>query len=216
MEFDRQGGIAVPRAASRSSDRTVRSDCPGRYSSAEKAQRYSVNDCIDALVEREGGYASFTDRPSDRGGPTRAGITLPALSDWLRRPATVADLKALTTDQIREFYRVLFYAPFACISADKLRNFLFDYAVNSGLSTAVKALQAACKVPTDGELGPQTVAALKVADPSLLFSCVFRDRLQRVLQLVFNDPDIHTFLIAHPHAQLWNLSGWIRRIAEFI
>ena len=175
-----------------------------------------MNDCIAALVEREGGYDIFTDRPSDRGGPTRAGITLPTLSCWLGHPATADELKALTHEQIHQLYANLFYAPFAEITDEKLRTFLFDYAVNSGVTAVIHVLQHCLNVPVDGELGPKTLAAAGAADPHALFSCVFQDRLARFLHLALGESDVHAFLIAHPQSQLWNLAGWTRRLAEFI
>ena len=46
---------------------------------------------IDALLNVEG-WPQYTNRPSDKGGPTKGGITLPALSEYLGRPATIEEL----------------------------------------------------------------------------------------------------------------------------
>nr|WP_222532573.1 glycosyl hydrolase 108 family protein [Azospirillum sp. 412522] len=40
---------------------------------------------IDTILRREG-WPRYTDRPSDRGGPTKGGITLATLTNWRKRP----------------------------------------------------------------------------------------------------------------------------------
>ena len=45
---------------------------------------------------------------------------------------------------------------------DEFAHLMIDYAVHSGSSTAIKALQSFLRVPADGALGPVTLAALKV------------------------------------------------------
>lgn len=60
---------------------------------------------LKRTLKIEGGYS---DREEDRGGPTNLGVTLETLDRWFRRihgrPATIADLKALTEAQAETLY----------------------------------------------------------------------------------------------------------------
>jgi len=53
-----------------------------------------IEDIINGILDREGD--KYTENPDDAGGPTKWGWTIPALSDYLGRPATVTDIKNLT------------------------------------------------------------------------------------------------------------------------
>src|SRR5688500_7220555 len=89
---------------------------------------------IDMILRHEGGR--FTDDPTDAGGPTRWGITIPVLSQFLGRKATKADIIALTMDTASRIYRMLFVAPFSRLP-DPLRVNVIDMGVNAGQKRAV-------------------------------------------------------------------------------
>ncbi len=61
-----------------------------------------VDGIIARVIARES--PEFTNNPSDSGGPTKYGITQGALSRFLRRPATVAEVQSLDAVSAREFY----------------------------------------------------------------------------------------------------------------
>lgn len=110
-------------------------------------------DIVELILVAEG--SAYTNDPADAGGPTRHGITLPVLSLWLGRKATVADVQSLSAETARQIYRALFVAPFATLP-DPLRVNVIDFGVNAGQTAAVRLLQQVVGATVDGKLGPQT------------------------------------------------------------
>lgn len=106
------------------------------------------------VIGVEGGYASD---PRDSGGPTKFGIS--------QRAYPNEDIANLTRKRAVELYRRDYWYP---IRGDDLPVAvglcLFDYAVNSGVETAIKAVQRVALVPADGVMGPVTIAALHHLD----------------------------------------------------
>jgi lysozyme family protein len=109
------------------------------------------------VLAHEGGYS---DDPRDPGGATNLGVTLGTLSGWLGRPATKAEVRALTPAAVAPIYRRAYWDR---IRGDDLPAGIdyaaFDFAVNSGVTRAVMALQRALDVADDGRPGPLTLAA---------------------------------------------------------
>jgi lysozyme family protein len=70
------------------------------------------------------------------------------------------DIRNLTIDQAKAIYLRDFWNPIG--NADDAIKFqVFDFAVNSGVQTAIRKLQAAIGVPDDGHWGPVSAAKLK-------------------------------------------------------
>ena len=104
---------------------------------------------FDRLLGHEGGYVNH---PDDPGGETNWGIS--------KRSYPSVDIKALTRLQAKEIYRRDFWDPLGDAPA-AVKFQAFDFAVNSGIQTAVRKLQAAIGVADDGHWGP--VSARKLA-----------------------------------------------------
>lgn len=153
---------------------------------------------IQATIAREGGYV---DHPADRGGPTNLGITLPVLTDWLGRGATVAELKALTPADAEKIYQARFLdgPGISKIPDETLRAVVFDAAVNHGPVRAIKMLQEAIGATPDGILGPETVR--KATDLGTRLAPRF---LARRMRFFAN-------LARKDEAQRVFLAGWILR-----
>ena len=112
----------------------------------------AFDQAFDRLMAHEGGY---TNNPADPGGETNWGIS--------KRSYPNVDIKNLTRDQaaaiyLRDFWQPLGDAP----PAVKFQ--AFDFAVNSGIQTAVRKLQAAIGVADDGHWGPLSAAKLASMD----------------------------------------------------
>ena len=124
----------------------------------------------------EGG---FSNNPKDPGGATYRGITLRAFEDYRRRPCTIAELKALTDQEVSDFYHQLYWPS---VLGDALPSgvdlMLFDGAVNVGRGRSVTFLQQALKLDdVDGVLGPDTLkAALAVQDRAGLVADIAQAR----------------------------------------
>lgn len=193
-----------------------------------------VDDLIDRILEREGGYV---DHPADRGGPTNFGITIASLAAWRAAEeggpvVTADDVRALTPAEARQIYRSRYItAPgyprlwaergISAVSSahGALIEAAIDVGVHSGAAAGVKALQSALglSLNIDGRLGPATVAAF--ASISERGAIEARSRLliaraRALVEIAIGDVDARMFLATHPAAQLHNLRGWIARLAR--
>ena len=127
-----------------------------------------VDELIDALIDREGGYANH---PSDRGGPTKYGIT----EAVARAHGYSGAMRDLPRDEAAAIYKRLYWLRprfdqvakrSSAVAAE-----LFDTGANMGPAVAATFLQRALSalnrdrsdypdlVP-DGRIGPATLAAL--------------------------------------------------------
>ena len=127
-----------------------------------------VDDLIDALIEREGG---FSDHPADKGGATRFGIT----EAVARAQGYRGSMRQLPREEAAAIYTRRYWLrprfdEVARRSA-RLAAELFDTGVNMGPAVATTFIQRALTalnrnggdypdlVP-DGRIGPRTLAAL--------------------------------------------------------
>lgn len=122
----------------------------------------SFDVAINRLLTNEGGYVN---NPKDPGGETNWGITI----GFARANGYAGDMHAMTREQAIALYRAGFWN---LIDGDELPDLLgfqvLDFAVNSGISTAIRKLQSAAGVADDGRFGPVSIAALKAIPPSVL------------------------------------------------
>lgn len=113
---------------------------------------------LAATLKHEGGWA---DHPKDPGGATMKGVTLATFRKHFGVERTADDLRAITDEQLRAIYRAGYWD---VVQGDRLPAgvglAVFDYGVNSGPATAVKALQRVVGAEPDGIVGPKTLAAI--------------------------------------------------------
>lgn len=143
---------------------------------------------FDRLIGHEGGYVND---PKDPGGETNWGIS--------KRSYPHLNIRALTRDDARAIYRRDFWDR---IHAERLPFSvafqLCDFAVNSGIETAVRYLQRALGVADDGAWGPTSQAAADRTSETDMLMLLNAERLDFMTRLK-NWPD---------HGR-----GWARRIA---
>ena len=124
------------------------------------------------VLAMEGG---FSDDPHDPGGPTNCGITLKVFVDWkgvrldqASSASLQAELRRIAPDTVRDIYFARYWTPAHCAEfAPAIAFFHFDAAVNQGVTGAMRLLQRAVGSEPDGEIGPDTraaIAALSVED----------------------------------------------------
>ncbi len=118
---------------------------------------------IDRVLSHEGWYSND---PQDPGGETQWGISKRAHPD--------VNIKALTRAQAIDIYRADYWDK---IKGDQLPAGIafqvLDAAVNHGVRTASRWLQASVGVTADGIIGPVTLAAVRRVDAAetvLLFN----------------------------------------------
>ena len=128
----------------------------------------AIDELIDGLLEREGGYVNH---PSDRGGPTKYGIT----EAVARAHGYSGSMRGLPRAEAAAIYRRLYWLRprFDQVAkrSNRIAAELFDTGVNMGPAVAATFLQRALSalnrnrkdyadlVP-DGRVGPATLSAL--------------------------------------------------------
>jgi lysozyme family protein len=114
------------------------------------------------VLRWEGGYSNH---PNDPGGATNKGVTQKTYDSYLALHGQAsADVRRITDQEIANIYSVHYWAAAHCsqLPAD-LAPCVFNCAVNSGVSRAVKLLQRTLGVAEDGIVGPKTLGAWQPA-----------------------------------------------------
>src|SRR5437588_7079731 len=131
-------------------------------------QAIDVDQLIDALIDREGGYVN---NPADKGGPTCFGIT----EAVARASGYAGPMAQLPRDEAAAIYQRLYWLRprFDQVAqrSEAVAAELFDTGVNMGPAVAATFLQRALTalnrngtdypdLAPDGQIGPGTLAAL--------------------------------------------------------
>ena len=169
-----------------------------------------VDEMIDALIEREGGYV---DNAADKGGPTCFGITQAVA----RANGYAGSMRELPRAEAEEIYRRLYWLrprlDEIARRSPRIAGELFDTGVNMGPAVAITFLQRALTalnrnggdypdlVP-DGRVGPQTLAALdafldlrgEAAGEQVLLRAIEALQGERYLRLAERRPSNEAFL----------------------
>jgi uncharacterized protein (TIGR02594 family) len=133
---------------------------------ARKAPQAPQSDALFArglahVLEMEGG---ISDDPYDPGGLTNKGITLRVYAEWKGvepDEGLEAELKRISDEAVRDIYLQRYWRPAHCTEMAPALAFLhFDAAVNHGVTGAMRLLQRAVGTDPDGEIGPNTRAAI--------------------------------------------------------
>ncbi len=123
-------------------------------------------------LNQEGG---FSDDPHDPGGATMDGITLAEFQAWFGHDQTVADLQAITPEQLHQIYMESYWVQVrggdlpAGVDLS-----LFDMGVNAGPHRSIMILQAALGVTVDGIIGPHTVIAVNAIATEALIPALLK------------------------------------------
>lgn len=141
----------------------------------------------DRLLGHEGGYVND---PNDPGGETNWGIS--------KRSYPNVDIKNLTREGAKAIYFTDFWQV-TCNMDDALRWQAFDFAVNSGIQTAIRKLQQSIGAADDGHWGPMSMAKLASMDLSDALMLYIAVRMEFMVSLK-----------NWPYAG----KGWTRRMAK--
>lgn len=149
----------------------------------------TFDEAFQRLLGHEGGYVND---PADPGGETNWGIS--------KRSYPYVDIAGLTVEGAKAIYLKDFW------NAAQLENMppalafqLFDFAINSGIGTAIRKLQQAIGAADDGHFGEMSWQALQQMSESDLLLKLNAARL-RYMTMLKNWPN---------HGR-----GWARRIAD--
>jgi len=161
---------------------------------------------IKEILKTEGG-AKFTNRPTDKGGPTKFGISQKAYPHM-----SESEIRNLTQEQAEHLY---FQDYWKKSNIDKVFDFdnahmIMDTVVNQGnggggilIQKALNDLGAGLKV--DGGIGTATINAINTRNPKAFRDTLYLFRKARYEELAKADPKYGT-----P-----NLKGWLARIDRF-
>lgn len=119
--------------------------------------------CLAETLKWEGGYSND---PVDPGGPTMCGIIQRVYDAWRdRHHAPRRSVREIERAEIESIYHANYWQ---LVRGDELPRGIdlavFDFGVNSGPGTGIKALQRALGIKEDGHLGPATLQACYEAE----------------------------------------------------
>ena len=153
--------------------------------------------CFALVLKSEG---NFVFNPKDPGGMTNLGVTRATWQNYIGHDATETEIRNLTPQDVMPLYKTNYWDR---INGDSLPYgvdyAVFDFAVNSGPTRAVKTLQQVLNISADGEVGPETLGALETANPREIATAVCDARLAFLQSL----PTYGTFG-----------RGWSSRVSE--
>lgn len=156
---------------------------------------------FEHVLKHEGGYVND---PLDRGGETNLGVTKGAWAQYIGRPVQDGEMKALTKEVVKPFYRKGYWDKCRCDELPAGLDYaVFDFAVNAGPGRAAKFLQQAVGVTADGAIGPATMAAVAGADPAQAVIAFGKAKEQFYNAIVARDPSQSRFI-----------KGWLNRVAS--
>jgi lysozyme family protein len=132
---------------------------------------------FDLLITHEGG---FSNHPNDPGGATMYGVT----EKVARANGFTGEMKDLTLDFAKQVSRKMYWDACRCdLMPDVIRYPLFDAAVNSGPVQAIKWLQSAVGVKSDGIIGPVTQQTVNVLPAQVTRQKMIGNRLRFMTNL---------------------------------
>lgn len=167
------------------------------------------DEAISFVIRHEGG---LNVNQNDRGGITNHGISLRYLrglvtSDLVKygifETPSEETIKELTLAQAKNIYYGEFWlnAPFERIDNQEHANYIFDMAVNLGISPAIKCVQRACwavmrrwdHLIDDGILGNKTIETIHRCG-FMIMPAIRAERGNYYRNIVKNNPDQKEFL----------------------
>lgn len=154
------------------------------------------------VLAHEGGYSNH---PLDPGGATNFGVTQKVYDAYRNyHGSKLQPVKNIASSEVSDIYNKNYWR---LVRGDSLPcgidYAVFDFAVNSGVSRAVKYLQRLVGVEADGVIGFMSLDAIEKADranPEKLIAQYCSNRLEFLKQL----PSFNTFGL-----------GWTRRVVGY-
>ena len=133
----------------------------------------NFDDAFEKLIGHEGGYVNH---PKDPGGETKYGIS--------KRSYPREDIANMSLERAKVIYQQDFWWKAGCDTVPHGVKFsLFDMAVNSSPTVAIKTMQKAVGVEADGLIGPVTQRALGALHPAAFIAKFNGHRLQYLSSL---------------------------------
>src|SRR3990167_3833983 len=147
---------------------------------------------------------------TDHAGPTNLGITQPTADDYYKRKGLpTKSVNDIEHPEAKQIYKEDFWErPKFNKLPKKPGSLLFDFGINAGPFTAARALQKVVGTLDDGDIGPQTIKAMK--------SYVEKNGEKKLLQGILNKRVEHNaeLIRKKPWKYKEFEEGWKNRINE--
>ena len=158
---------------------------------------------IPLIKKWEGGYVDY---PNDNGGCTMQGVTIATFRHYYGEKKTCSDLKRITEEQWGYIFKNGYWDVCKAdeINNQSIANIIVDWAWMSGPRIVAKKIQEILKVPADGIIGKQTLAALNSADQKKLFESIYKAREVFYENICEKKPSQRVFL-----------KGWLNRLKDY-
>lgn len=159
----------------------------------------SFDKAFEFIKKWEGEYIND---PNDAGGETKYGIS--------KRSYPHLNIRALTLEQAKEIYKKDFWIPSkANLLPEPLALAVFDFAVNAGVSRAMRTLQSVVGTDPDGIWGKKTVAAINAALRTM-------GSKKLAIKLCQERAEFYVGIVTRSSTQIRFLKGWLRRVFDLI
>lgn len=153
------------------------------------------------LIKSEGGYTNID---KDNGGETNLGVTKAAWAAYLGRAVQAGEMKALTVEMVKPFYKSQYWDK---VKGDSLPSgvdyMAFDFAVNAGVGQSSKFVQRAVGAVADGAIGPATLALVNKASPRAV-----------ILGITNQKEAFYRGIVERNASQSMFLKGWLNRCKD--
>jgi len=163
------------------------------------------NDILLTTLQLEGGYTNAD------GYPTNYGVRQDIYNDYTKRTNLPSkDVKELKFSEVKNFYRDDYWdkPKISTLPNEKVAALVFDYGVNAGQGTAIKALQSIIGTKVDGAIGKKTREALnkyiEKNGEDVLVGQILNNREQHYANLALSNPVKYGKF----------LQGWNNRISK--
>ena len=160
--------------------------------------------------------SGYSNKPSDKGGPTTSGITLDTFQLFYGADKTIEDLKKLTYEQ---WYHIMKGGFWDKCKADEIKNqsvaeIFVDWTINSGWAM-IKRVQKIVGVKEDGIVGPRTITAINSCNQQALHYRIKKERALWYFKCVDHNMDLDVRAAILP-TNIANINGWLRRLGDFL
>lgn len=173
-----------------------------------------LNIAFQRMLSHEGGYVND---PNDQGGETYRGISRANHKNWSGWTCidkykgktdfpSILDKDVQLQNEIEEFYHIHFWSPLNadCISNQTNADSIFDFAVNTGITTTARIVQSIVGTKIDGIIGEYTLNKINNMDFGH-FQAVFTvTKIEYYMTTIRNRPTNKKYMV-----------GWITRALEY-
>ena len=159
-------------------------------------------DAIEKVLKHEGG---FIDHKLDRGGATNFGITKKVYEEFVGRPVTVDEIKNMSKGNAIAIYKKNYWDR---VKGDSIKDYavaflIFDAAVNSGVSAAIKTAQKILGINPDGVAGTEFLKHLNNFNSKKFTEDYLKAR-----------EDFYKAIVAKNPSQQVFIKGWLNRVKD--